>query len=64
MKRVRCEVCGGLGVVSDYGPLGADFEGPKDCPQCEGSGYDYEEDEDDNFETAKWLYYDEDDLDE
>ena len=35
---VTCDDCGGTGMVADYGPFGLDFEGPKECPVCTGSG--------------------------
>jgi hypothetical protein len=37
-ERVTCPTCGGHGVVSDYGPSGEDFYGPKECPTCLGGG--------------------------
>lgn len=33
-----CLVCDGHGEISDYGPLGDDFYGAKECPECSGSG--------------------------
>jgi hypothetical protein len=36
--RIKCDMCGGHGVVSDFG-LGYDFDGPKECKECWGSGH-------------------------
>ena len=33
-----CFNCHGTGQVSDYGYFGLDFEGPKECDRCGGSG--------------------------
>ena len=35
---VACDNCDGHGVVADYGAFGLDFEGPRECPHCNGSG--------------------------
>lgn len=35
---MKCDECNGHGVVADYGPLGLDFEGAKECVCCHGSG--------------------------
>jgi hypothetical protein len=42
MERERCSYCSGHGVVPDYGPFGADFYGPKECPICKGNGMEYD----------------------
>lgn len=34
-----CVVCMGYGHVPDYGPLGMDFEGEKECDFCQGNGH-------------------------
>ncbi len=35
---IKCVHCDGHGMVSDYGSLGRDFEGPAECDDCGGSG--------------------------
>lgn len=37
-KRMRCGACSGFGQVSDYGALGDDFYGAKECDTCRGNG--------------------------
>ena len=34
----ECPDCDGHGIVSDYGAFGQDFDGPKECNYCSGSG--------------------------
>jgi DnaJ-class molecular chaperone len=34
----KCPECCGHGQVSDYGPFGLDFYGPKECSLCFGTG--------------------------
>lgn len=38
-KLETCVHCQGTGMVSDYGGLGVDFLGPKECPSCAGRGF-------------------------
>lgn len=38
---MRCPNCDGYGRVSDYGPLGMDFYGEKECRDCDGTGQIY-----------------------
>ena len=35
---VKCENCNGYGIVADYGSLGDDFYGDKECRSCNGTG--------------------------
>lgn len=35
----KCGTCRGYGVVSRY--VGGDFDGPGECPECEGGGTIY-----------------------
>ena len=39
MLREQCYVCGGHGLVSDYGNDGEDFYGAKECSCCDGTGF-------------------------
>jgi hypothetical protein len=38
-RTIQCSHCRGYGVVSHYSAY--DFEGAKDCPDCEGTGQLY-----------------------
>lgn len=35
-KKTKCSGCSGYGLVSDYS--GGDFNGPKECNDCDGAG--------------------------
>ena len=37
-REETCGSCSGFGVVSDYGAMGTDFYGAKDCDGCGGQG--------------------------
>lgn len=37
-ERITCTKCQGHGQVANYGAFGLDFEGPDECPDCEGTG--------------------------